>query len=217
MTSQVDHTVSAEDEPNNPNLKWIFLGVTALVFGVLAGWLLINYLQEPYVYHGTVIQSPNRANNFTLTGQDGNPVSLNDFRGQAVMIYFGYTFCPDVCPATMVELAKANDALGDESDIVQVIMVTIDPERDSPQLVQEYVNHFDPSFIGLSGSAEEIAAAATPFGIYYEKHEGSEATGYLMSHTSSVVVVDPEGYIRLLYPFNMPGENMAEDILHMVN
>lgn len=213
----MDKNDSAEEQKTNPNLKWIIIGIGALIAGLAVGWLLINFLQRPYTYHGTLIQSPDPADNFSLQGADGNTVSLQDFRGQAVMIYFGYTFCPDVCPATMVELAKAYDALGEESSRTQVIMISIDPDRDSPQLVQEYVSHFDPSFIGLSGSSEEIASAATPLGIYYEKEEGSESTGYLMSHTSSVIVIDPDGHIRLLYSFNSTGEEMAEDISHLLD
>ncbi len=172
----------------------------ALILGLLVGWLLISDGLGPYTYHGTVIQSPDRANNFTLIGRNGEPVSLGDFRGKAVLIYFGYTFCPDVCPATMVELAKANELLGDEADQAQVIMISVDPARDTPEILHEYVTHFDPAFIGVTGNEDEVAAAATPFGIFYEKHEGTAATGYLIDHTASVVVVDPDGYLRLGVP-----------------
>lgn len=216
MTQQMDN--STEDQaPSKRGWRWAAIGIGALVLGLLAGWLILKFFPVPYTYHGTVIQSPQTANNFTLTGKDGRPISLADFRGQAVMLYFGYTFCPDVCPATMVELAKAKDALGDDSDKVQVIMISVDPERDTPEILNEYVTHFNPSFIGLTGTADEVASAATPFGIFYEKHEGSAASGYLIDHTASVIVVDPEGYIRLVYSFNTPGEDMAEDLKRLVN
>lgn len=196
--------------------KWLLIGVGALIFGLLAGWAVITLVDASYTYHGTVIQSPDPANNFTLTGFDGEPVSLEDFRGQAVMLYFGYTFCPDVCPATLVELANASQLLGKDAEKLQVIMVTVDPLRDTPEKLEKYVTHFDPDFLGLTGTEDEIAAAATPFGIYYEKQEGSEATGYLMDHTASVIVVDPEGHLRLIYPFGTSGEDIAEDIRHLV-
>ena len=219
MEDSVQHAETTTDNAQSgiwPRYKWLLIGVGALLFGLLAGWAVIALIDASYTYHGTVIQSPDPANNFTLTGPDGELVSLDDFRGQAVMLYFGYTFCPDVCPATLVELAKASQRLGKDADKLQVIMVTVDPMRDTPEKLDKYVTHFDPGFLGLTGTEDEIAAAATPFGIYYEKQEGSEATGYLMDHTASVIVVDPEGHLRLIYPFGTSGEDIAEDIRHMV-
>jgi len=215
----IQHREESEpvEQRGTQRYRWVFIGVGALILGLLVGWLLINFVAGPYSYHGTVIQSPDLASNFTLTGRNGEPVSLRDFQGKAVLIYFGYTFCPDVCPATMVELAKANELLGDEARKAQVMMISVDPARDTPELLHDYVTHFDPAFIGVTGSEDEVASVATPFGIFYEKHEGTAATGYLIDHTASVVVVDPEGYLRLVYPFNTPGEEIAEDIMHLVN
>jgi protein SCO1/2 len=200
-----------------PRYKWPVIGGLALVLGLLVGWVLINLIGTPYTYHGTLIQSPDRDRNFTLTGAGGEGISLYDFRGKAVLLYFGYTFCPDVCPATMVELAQANQLLGDDAGQVQVIMISIDPDRDTPEKLAEYVTHFDPSFLGITGSEDEVAAVATQYGIFYEKHEGTVATGYLIDHTASVVVIDPDGYLRLVYPFGTPAEDIAEDLKHLVN
>jgi len=196
--------------------KWILIGGLSLVVGLFVGWALLNLL-VPYEYHGTYLQSPGTAEDFTLTGPDGEEVSLSDFRGKAVLLYFGYTFCPDVCPATMVELKKAKESLGRDADKAQVIMVTVDPERDTPEKLEEYMNYFNPTFIGLTGSEDEIAAAATPLGIFYEKHEGTPATGYLVDHTASVIVIDPDGHLRLIYPFGTLGEDIAEDIKNLVD
>lgn len=171
---------------------------------------------RPYTYHGMLLESPNPAADFTLTGASGQPVSLSDFRGKLVVLYFGYTFCPDVCPTTMTELTKAIKALGPKASDVQVIMVSVDPERDTPERVAEYVRYFDPSFIGLSGTPEEVAAAATPFGIYYEKHEGTAATGYLVDHTATLNVIDKEGRMRLVLPFGTSGEDIADDLAHLL-
>jgi protein SCO1/2 len=213
----VQHAESADEKFGLwQRYKWPILGLGALLVGLILGWVFIAILDATYTYHGTVIQSPDPAKNFVLTGPDGQTVNLEDFRGKAVMIYFGYTFCPDVCPATLVELAKANQLLGEDAEGLQVIMVTVDPQRDTPEKLETYVTHFDPGFLGLTGTADEIAAAATPFGIYYEKREGSEATGYLMDHTASVIVLDPEGHLRLIYPFGTSGEDIAEDIRHLV-
>ncbi|MCA9949620.1 MAG: SCO family protein [Anaerolineales bacterium] len=195
--------------------KWVVIGSIALVLGLLVGWGLLQLVKRPYIYHGTVIQSPTPAANFTLTGAGGKAVSLHDFRGKVVLLYFGYTYCPDVCPATMVELKKAMQVLGDDADKAQVILISVDPDRDTPEKLAEYVTHFNPNFIGLTGSDDEIAGAATPFGIFYEKHPGSVESGYLIDHTASVVVINPDGYLRVVYPFDTPGEAIAADIQEM--
>jgi protein SCO1/2 len=162
-----------------------------------------------------VLQSPDTLTDFTLTSADGK-VSLSDLRGKVVLIYFGYTFCPDVCPATMVELKKAMNDLGRDSEDVQVVMISLDPLRDTPEILQSYVQHFHPSFMGLTGTDEEISAITVPMGIFYEKHEGSPESGYLIDHTATVVVVDKDGYLRLIYSFDTPGEDMAKDLRYLV-
>jgi protein SCO1/2 len=217
MDQSAETTTIEEDSGMWQQYKWLLVGGIALILGLLVGWAIIGLFGTPYTYHGTVIQSPVPAGNFTLTGSGGEPVNLHDFRGQAVLLYFGYTFCPDVCPATLVELAQANEQLGDDAQKAQVIMISVDPDRDTPEKLEEYVTHFDPSFIGITGSEDEVAEVATMYGIFYEKHEGTVATGYLIDHTASVVVIDPDGHLRLVYPFGMPAEDIAEDIRHLVN
>jgi len=143
-------------------------------------------------------------------------VSLNDFRGKVVLLYFGYTYCPDVCPATLVELKQAVAEIGNKADRVQVIMISVDPERDTPAQLQEYVNHFHESFIGLTGTEEEILGITTQYGVFYEKHEGTANSGYLIDHTATVTVIDREGHLRLLYSFNTPSEDIAEDLRYLV-
>ena len=162
------------------------------------------------------MQSTQPVTNFTLTGPGEQPVSLIDFRGKVVMLYFGYTFCPDVCPATMVELRDAMEILGDRSEDVQVIMITLDPERDTPEVLGAYLSHFDDSFIGLTGTPDELIAVTAPMGIFYEKHEGSAASGYLVDHTATVAVLDKTGKLRLIYPFGTTGEEMAADLKYLI-
>lgn len=214
-TSSVENPDLTTSPAAKSSMKWVVIGSVALVLGLLVGWGLLQLIERPYTYHGTVIQSQTPAANFTLTGAGGEEVSLSDFRDKVVLLYFGYTFCPDVCPATMVEMKKAMQVLGEDSEKAQVIMVSVDPDRDSPEKLAEYVTHFNPNFIGLTGSEDEIAQAATPFGIFYEKHPGSIESGYLIDHTASVVVIDPDGYLRLVYPFDTPGEAIAADIQEM--
>lgn len=215
--AETTETVPVEQEKSSwRRYKWLLYGGIALIVGLIAGWAIIQVV-TPYTFHGTVLQSPQRVYNFALTGPGGGRVNLNGFRGKAVLLYFGYTFCPDVCPATMVELAQAVDILGKDADKVQVMMISIDPERDTPDRLEEYVAHFDPSFIGLTGTESQVAEVAATYGIFYEKHEGTAATGYLVDHTASVVVVDPEGFLRLIYPFGTPGADIAEDLRHIID
>jgi protein SCO1/2 len=195
--------------------RFVFGGLLGLV--VLAGLgLLLGKLFKPYAFHGMVLQSPQRATNFTLTGHMGQPVSLSDFKGQVALLYFGYTTCPDVCPTTLAQLRLARQLLGQRGDEVQVLMVTVDPERDTVSLLADYMGHFDPSFIGLTGTPEEIAEIATYYGVFYERQESESALGYLVDHTATVMVVDRDGYLRLVYPYGTSAEDMAADLDYML-
>ena len=194
---------------------WIF------AFGLMAGFALIVIIAlprlRPYTFHGTVLQSPQPAPDFELTANHGQVVSLQDFEGKLVMLYFGYTFCPDVCPTTLSELGSALDLLGKQAKDVQVVMISVDPERDTPEMLAEYVTHFDPSFLGVTGTAEEISQVATLYGIFFEAHEGTDATGYLVDHTATVMVIDQAGHLKLVFPFGTPAEDIAEDLSHILN
>lgn len=187
-----------------------------LLLGLFWAWRSGRLAIGASAFHGIVMQSPEPAPDFTMTTSAGERASLSDFRGKVVLLYFGYTFCPDACPTTMAELKKTVKALGDESDKVQVIMVSVDPERDTPEALAEYLAHFDPSFLGMTGTEEEMMAAAVPLGIYVNKHAGSPATGYLVDHTTTVAAVDRDGYLRLIYPFNTPGEDIAADVRRLI-
>ena len=129
-----------------------------------------------------------------------------------MVLYFGYTFCPDVCPITLSKLDRAMDILGDDAEDVQVIMVSVDPERDTPEVLEQYMAHFNPDFVGVTGDVEAIDRIATVYGVYYEAAEGSEATGYLVNHTATVMIVDKDGYLKLVLPFEGTAEEMAADL-----
>ena len=193
-------------------IKYLFIaGVVIVVLGVWAG---VTLFRRPFV--GMVIQSPDKAHGFTLNAADGKTVSLSDYRGKLVMLYFGYTFCPDVCPATLANTGKALKLLGNKADEVQLIMVSVDPARDSPEKLAEYVAHFHPSFIGVTGEPEQIAELAALYGIFFEKHEGTEATGYLVDHTATITVIDKEGYLKLVLPFGVTAEEIANDLRNLL-
>lgn len=196
------------------NTFWLFL------VGIVLGLVIIAAIAlprlQPYTFHGTVLQSPYPAPDFELLASHGQTVSLKDFEGNLVLLYFGYSFCPDVCPATLSELSQVMDMLGRQADEIQTIMISVDPERDTPEMMAEYTSHFHPSFMGVTGTPEQIAEIATLYGIFYEAHEGTAATGYLVDHTATVMVIDQTGHLKLVFPFGEPAENMAEDLEHLL-
>lgn len=202
-------------------VRLILLALGGLSLGFLLGWgalrLLAGDLWGSPSLHGTVLEATEPVADFELLAHTGGRVRLGDYRGRVVLLYFGYTYCPDVCPATLAALARARRELTPaEREQTQVFLVTVDPERDSPEVLAGYLAHFDPSFIGLTGAAEEILAAATPFGVYYQKSAASPATRYLIDHTASVLVVDKAGYLRVVYPFNTASEDIAADLRYLI-
>ena len=134
---------------------------------------------------------------FALTDHTGKPRTLADFRGKVVLIFFGYTRCPDVCPTTLGELKLVMQRLGEDAKRVQVLFVTVDPERDKPELLAQYVPAFDSSFIGLYGDAEATAKTAKEFKVFYQKVPGAKPDSYTMDHTAGSYVIDAQGRLRL--------------------
>ena len=196
----------------NKTLK-IILGAVAGVVVILAvAYFFVLPRFVPYVFHGSTIQSNQAAPSVELDGPNGSTVRLTDYEGKVVVLYFGYTFCPDVCPITLSKLDRAMDILGDKAEDVQVIMVSVDPERDTPEVLEQYMAHFNPNFIGVTGDTNAIDRIATVYGVYYEAAEGSDATGYLVNHTATVMVVDKDGYLKLVLPFEGTAEEIAADL-----
>lgn len=189
----------------------ILLGTIAIIAGLAAG----IYFFRPHTFHGTVIQSPEPSYDFTLTSANGD-VSLSDYRGKIVLVYFGYTFCPDICPATLANVGQSLKELGTKADDIQLIMISLDPERDSPEKLAEYVGHFHPSFVGVTGSPDELDKVASLYGIFYEKAEGTNNTGYLINHTATLLVIDREGYLKLVFPFGVTVPEIVDDLKYML-
>ena len=134
---------------------------------------------------------------FALTDHNGKPRTLADFRGKAVVVFFGYTQCPDVCPTTLAALAETMKQLGPDADRVQVLFVTVDPERDTRELLAQYVPAFDPRFLGLYGNADATGRVAKEFKIVYQKQAGASPGSYTMDHSAGTYVFDPQGRLRL--------------------
>jgi protein SCO1 len=136
-------------------------------------------------------------NDFSLADTKGKIHTLADYKGKAVVLFFGYTHCPDVCPTTMAELAQALQQLGADAKRVQVLFVTVDPERDTPQVLAQYVQAFNPTFVGLRPSGAQLAKVAKDFRVYYAKVPGTTPDNYTMNHTAASYVFDPSGKLRL--------------------
>jgi len=147
-----------------------------------------------------------------LTDHTGARRTLADFKGKAVVVFFGYTRCPDVCPTTLAEMKLVRAKLGADGDRLQVLFVTIDPERDTPELLANYVPAFDPSFLGLYGDAEATARTAREFKVFYEKVPGPTPDGYSMDHTAGSYIYDPQGRLRLFAKLGQAPDALAHDI-----
>jgi protein SCO1/2 len=152
-----------------------------------------------------------------LTDQHGQSFDLSALRGKAVLLYFGYTACPDACPTTLSDWIEVKRLLGDTAEQVAFVMVTVDPERDTPDRLGQYLAFFDPSFIGLTGDPETIQTAEREYGIFAAREEfGDSAMGYLMNHTTSYLAVDPDGKLRLIIAHGTDPEIVAEDLRHVL-
>jgi protein SCO1/2 len=152
------------------------------------------------------------AKDFQLPDHNGVTRSLKDFKGKLVVLFFGYTQCPDVCPTTMAEIAEARKLLGPDGDKLQAIFVTVDPERDTPGLLKAYMANFDPTFLALRGSPEQLAAMAKDFKVYFKKVEGKTPTSYTMDHSAASFVYDTQGRLRLYTRYGSGPQALASDL-----
>jgi protein SCO1/2 len=163
-------------------------------------------------FKSTDITGADYGKKLELSDHTGRPRHLEDFRGKAVVLFFGYTHCPDVCPTTLAQTAQALKTLGADADKVQVLFVTVDPERDTPQVLAQYVTAFDPRFIGLYGDADATRTAAKEFKIFYEKGSSTASGGYSMDHSAQSYVIDPQGRLRLLVRPERIAEDLPDDL-----
>ena len=187
---------------------WFAAGL-ALLAAVLAG---CQPAPPPPAFQATDISDAPFARDFRLTDHNGQTRTLADFRGKAVAVFFGYTHCPDVCPTTLSDFAAAFQQLGPLADRVQVIFVTVDPERDTPDLLRQYVPAFDPRFLGTYTDAESLARMAREFKVVYQKTSVKAEGDYLIDHSAGTYVYDPQGRLRLLMPYGSRPDAIAHDL-----
>ncbi|MEJ7808269.1 MAG: SCO family protein [Telluria sp.] len=171
----------------------------------------------PPAFNSVDITGAEYARDFALTDHTGKPRTLADFKGKVVFLFFGFTQCPDVCPTTMAEMASVLKELGPQADKVQVLFVTVDPERDTQELLAQYVPAFHPSFIGLYGDAAATAKVAKEFKVFYAKSAGTTPDAYSMDHTAGSYVFDPKGKIRLFVRHGKGAAPIAQDIKLLLN
>jgi protein SCO1/2 len=152
------------------------------------------------------------AKDFHLPDTDGKMRSLADFKGKIVALFFGYTQCPDVCPTTMAELVEAKKLLGPDGGKLQVVFVTVDPERDKPAVLKAYMANFDPTFVGLVPTPDQLAQVAKDYKVYYKKAEGTTPTSYTMDHSAATYIYDTQGQLRLYTRYGGGAQVLVSDI-----
>jgi protein SCO1/2 len=186
-----------------------WLGWLALLMSLLAACTPAKRAD----FKATDITGANFGRSLSLTDHNGVQRTLADFSGKVVVLFFGYTHCPDVCPTTLSDMAAALKLLTPaQAQQVQVLFVTVDPERDTPKLLREYVPYFYPTFLGLYGTPTETAAVAGEFHVFYQKHTTPGPIGYLVDHTAGSYVLDREGRLRLFQPYGQRPADIAHDL-----
>ena len=185
--------------------------VGAVVLATTAGLLTACSADKPQ-FKSIDLTGADYAQGFSLADQDGQVRTLKDFTGKIVVVFFGFTQCPDVCPTSLAELAEVKKLLGPDGDKLQAIFITVDPERDTPELLKAYMGNFDPSFVALRPTLEQLPGVAKDFKIYYKKVDGKTPTSYSMDHSAGSYIFDGKGRVRLYNRYGSGAEALTSDI-----
>ncbi len=193
--------------------KTLLVGISSFLLILVVG-IAVLVFAKPASFRGTTYGEPYPlASEIELTRSDGSNFRLSEMRGNVVLVFFGYTTCPEICTKTHPELnhsiAEINEA---QAAQVKVVFVTVDPERDTPERVQEYVDRFNPEFVGLSGAQIDLEQIWQAYGVYREIVEGTSAAGYLVDHTARVTLIDQQGNMRISFGFDTPVEDIVHDL-----
>jgi protein SCO1/2 len=187
-----------------------------LAAAALAVALVAGCAPDAPKFRASDITGTSFGKDFRLADHHGRPRSLADFRGKVVVLFFGYTHCPDVCPTTLAEMAETMKRLGKDADRVQVLFATLDPERDTPELLAQYVPAFWPSFLGLRGDAEATARTAKEFKIFYQKQPGRTPDSYTLDHSAGTFLFDPQGRLRVYVGYGQGPDVFTNDIRELL-
>lgn len=190
--------------------------IAVVISFALTGYVAWSLLRPEPSYYGMYVEPPFPPNEFVLQSADG-PFGTQELRGSWSVLFFGFTHCPDICPTTLSRLSAAIREAGPRAERdVQVVLVSVDPERDTPERLKAYAGAFGPQFTGVTGTVDEIAAVASAYGIAYMRSETETAAGYLVDHTATMIVLDPQGRIRLFWSPMTAVEEMASDLRILV-
>jgi len=190
------------------------IATTSIVTG--AGALFSACSDKKADFAAIDVTGADYARGFSLTDHNGQLRTVRDFAGKVIVVFFGYTQCPDACPTTMAELAEVKKLLGKDGERLQAIFITVDPERDTPEVLKAYMGNFDPAFLALIPSAAALPALAKDFKVYYKKVEGKTPTSYSMDHTAGCYVYDPRGKLRLYTRYGSGAPALAADIALLI-
>lgn len=194
------------------SIRRLGLGLAFAASVLLAGCDRLGLGGPGASFKGIDITGADYAKTLAMPDIDGKPRSLEEFKGKVVVVFFGYTHCPDVCPATMAELAQVKQSLGADGDRVQGIFVSVDPARDTPEILQAYMAGFDPGFVALRGTPEQTAAVAKDFKVFFAKVPGKTEGSYTVDHTAGSYIFDPAGRLRLFVRYGGGAEALASDL-----
>lgn len=191
---------------------WLSGGLIGLLLILLGVWFVLR----PYTYRGTSIEPPLPMADFQLTDQHGADFRLSDLKGKLVLVFFGYTYCPDVCPITLATFRQVRANLTQQADKVRFVFITVDPQRDSPEVLAKHLQNFDAQFIGLTGGEEELAKVWKQFGAYREIRQVEGSQNYLVDHTARIYVLDADQNLILTYPYDIGARILLEDMRHLL-
>lgn len=189
---------------------------TVLTAALAAGLLAACSKGEAPSFAGIDITGADYATGFDLADQFGQRRMLADFKGKVVLVFFGFTQCPDVCPTTLTEIAQVKQALGADGERVQGIFISVDPERDTPEIMKQYMASFDPTFLALQAPPDQLPDIARSFKVYYKKVEGKTPTSYTMDHSAGTYVYDPQGRIRLYHRYGSGVQGLIADVKQLL-
>lgn len=194
----------------------LWIGSVVLLVSVMVV-AVVEEIASRSRYRGLLYDPPRPAPEFALRAAANRLVRLSDLRGKVVLLYFGYTACPDVCPTTLSDLRRVQKSLGARASQVQVVHVTVDPERDTPERLHQYLSGFHPDFLGLSGSLDELKPVWQAYGVVREVEPAPQsALGYFVNHSARVYLIDPEGRLFLSYAYGTPPEDILYDVQLML-
>lgn len=179
---------------------------------VSAAALLGGCKPSPIKFEGVDVTGATYAKDFPLPDAAGKLRSVQDFSGKVVVVFFGYTQCPDVCPTTLQELVEVKAQLGEQGSRVQGVFVSLDPERDTPEVLQAYTQAFDPEMVALTGTPEQLSAVAKDFKVFFKKVEGKQPGSYTLDHSAGLYVYDPKGQLRVYHRYGQGAQALAKDV-----